>query len=489
MSITTALANATTGLRAASRAADVVSANISNAMTPGYARRDIVLSSLRLGGDGAGVQVSGIERAVDPLAIADRRLAEAGFARSEVTRDGLRAIEEAIGTPDDPGSISARAAAFEARLVEAASRPDADERLRLAVDAAERLAATISAAGEDVQTLRGRADASIGTMVDQLNRALVQVDRLNDEIARASGRSGEVGTLEEERQRVIDGIARIVPIRQLPRDSGAVALASTAGLVLLDGKPRSIEFAVKGTAEPWMTLEDGALSGLSIDGRPVDVAGEGSALGGGALQAEFDLRDRLGPDAQSALDALARDLVERFQDPGLDPTIAAGGAGLFTDAGAALDLVANPDAEEGLALRLGVNAALLPETGGAVWRLRDGVGAAAPGDAGQSALLTALSDRLAAVRAPASGPLEGTARSVTDLVAGTLSTFGIARQAEEGETAFRGALLDGLREREAASGVDTDDEMQKLLLIEQTYGANAKVVQTLDKLMTTLLNI
>jgi flagellar hook-associated protein 1 FlgK len=489
MSISTALANATTGLRAASRAADVVSGNISNAMTPGYARRDIVLSALTLGGDGAGVRVAGISRATDPLAIADRRLAEAAFAHADTMRNGLLTIERALGTPDDPGSLSARAAAFESSLIEAASRPDANERLTLAVSAAQRLADTFNTAGREIQQLRGRADSAIARMVNTLNQSLAQVDRLNDEIVRAAGTPGEANTLIEQRQRVIDGISEIIPLRQLPRAYGAVALVSTNGMMLLDGKPRPIEFAETGTAEPWMSMAGGALSGLSIDGRPIPIASADSALGGGALQAQFDIRDRLGPEAQAGIDALARDLIERFQDPGLDPSIATAGLGLFTNAGIAFDIVADPLSEEGLAQRLSVNSAVVPGSGGAVWRLRDGIGAAAPGDAGQSGLITAMADRLVEPRTAASGPMAGIARSLTDQIAGVLSGYGISRQAQENETAFRSALVDGLREREAASGVDTDDEMQKLLLIEQNYGANARVVQTLDELMNTLLSL
>jgi flagellar hook-associated protein 1 len=44
MSITSALANAVSGLTAASRSAELVSNNVSNAMTEGYGRREIVLS-------------------------------------------------------------------------------------------------------------------------------------------------------------------------------------------------------------------------------------------------------------------------------------------------------------------------------------------------------------------------------------------------------------------------------------------------------------
>ena len=54
MGITNALNNAVSGLNAVARAADVVSSNVSNALTDGYARRQLHLSSQTLGGDGAG---------------------------------------------------------------------------------------------------------------------------------------------------------------------------------------------------------------------------------------------------------------------------------------------------------------------------------------------------------------------------------------------------------------------------------------------------
>ena len=60
MSISATLANALTGLAAASRSAQVVSTNISNATTEGYARREIDLSARLTGGAGSGVQIDGI---------------------------------------------------------------------------------------------------------------------------------------------------------------------------------------------------------------------------------------------------------------------------------------------------------------------------------------------------------------------------------------------------------------------------------------------
>ena len=38
-------------------------------------------------------------------------------------------------------------------------------------------------------------------------------------------------------------------------------------------------------------------------------------------------------------------------------------------------------------------------------------------------------------------------------------------------------------------GVDTDDEVQRLLQIEQAYAANARVIQTVDDMIQTILGI
>ena len=62
MGLSTTLSNALTGLNAASRGADVVSQNIANARTQGYARREVNLSAQSLGGNGAGVRVDAVTR-------------------------------------------------------------------------------------------------------------------------------------------------------------------------------------------------------------------------------------------------------------------------------------------------------------------------------------------------------------------------------------------------------------------------------------------
>ena len=107
MTISSALSNALSGLRAAGRGAEVVSANISNALTPGYGRRVLGLASSTIG-DAGGVRITGITRIVDASLTNDRRLAEAERINAQGTASFLDRIERLLGTPDNPASLSAR---------------------------------------------------------------------------------------------------------------------------------------------------------------------------------------------------------------------------------------------------------------------------------------------------------------------------------------------------------------------------------------------
>lgn len=486
MSITAAASNALSGLTASARSAEVVSSNIANAMTEGYGRREIVLTNRALAGTGAGVRVAGVERVADPTAIAERRTARARLGAAEAEAAFHARMENAIGRPGEPGALTGRVAALEGALAEAASRPGDAARLRTVADAGVRLAETMNLISTEISTIRITADREIAQKVTEVNDALSRIAGINREIRLQHGSGRDVSALIDERQRLIDRVSQNIPIREIPRDHGEIALFSDAGAQLLDGqRAAELGFAPANAITPRMTLAGGALSGLTIDGLPVATSGPRQPLGGGALAAQFAIRDDLAPAAQARIDAAARDLYDRFADPSVDPTLAPGEAGLFTDGGAAFD----PADEVGLAGRIAFSALADPDRGGALWRLRDGLAAAAPGPPGDATGLNALAAALDAPRAAASVGLDGAARTAAGLAAEVLSLAAAARQTAEGDVAHARFRHDGLDRQLLGAGVDTDAEMQKLLFVEQAYAANARVLRTIDEMLATLLSI
>ncbi len=154
----------------------------------------------------------------------------------------------------------------------------------------------------------------------------------------------------DQRQRVIDRIASQVSLREVPQEAGRVGLVTSGGQVLLDRRPVVFGFDPSPVITPDMTLAGGGLSGLTVNGEPAVPQGVGRLIGG-SLAAEFRLRDVTLVEAQADLDAFAADLIARFENPGTDPTLTPGMAGLLTDQGAPLD----PGNITGLASRIAVN--------------------------------------------------------------------------------------------------------------------------------------
>ena len=485
MSISGSLSSALSGLTAAAKNAEVVSSNIANATTKGYGRREVITAARSVGLTGQGVKIVGVQRHVDPALLADRRRAEATGGDRETRADFLRRLEAAVGTVDSAVSLGSRIAEFDTALLEAASLPDSEARLSRVVETARNLAQQISSASDSVQRARAEADDKIEANVNQLNRTLAQISDLNSNIRSSYAGERDPSALIDQRQQLIDSLSAIVPIREITRDNGQIALYTTGGAMLVDGHAAVFGFDPSGLVMAEMSLGAGSLSGLTLNGRPVATSGSDSPIAGGALAANFAVRDTLAPEAQGKLDALARDLLERFSDSGVDPTLAPGDPGLFTDAGGAF-LPAN---ELGLAQRLKLNAAVDPKQGGALWRLRDGLGALSPGYSGNAAGLVALHGALTASKIPASGQFTAGARSFVALQGDMLSAMVSNRLTAETEASYAGAQTRALTQLEEAAGVDTDQELQTLLMVEQAYTANAKVIQTIGQMIDTLLGM
>lgn len=485
MSITSALSSALSGLSITSRQAELLSSNVANATTPGYARRELGLRAAVLGGTGQGVASTGVTRSLDRQLLAERRLALAGDGDRSLRSVLLKRVEGALGSPDSAGSLAARLAAFDQALVEGVGRPESQARLQAVLTTAQSLTAGFASATDDIQRARMTADRQIASEVGKLNSTLARLQTLNVELRSFSGAGRDVSALLDERQRLVDSISAIVPVREIPRDLNQIALFTTGGATLLEGSPAVFGFTAVNTITPETTLAAGGLSGITINGSPYATSGPTSPILGGTLGALFAVRDELATAAQGKLDAVARDLVERFSASGLDPTLSPGAPGLFTDAGAAFI----PLDEVGLAGRLTLNASADPAQGGALFRLRDGLGAVAEGPPGNGALLAALRSTLNLAAPLTSTGFTAGIRSFAALTSDLHSDSSALRLSAQADQSFAATRLTALTDLEAQNGIDTDQELQALLVIEKNYAANAKVIQTVEDMIDILLRL
>lgn len=471
MSITSSLNNALSGLNVTSRMANVVSNNLANALTEGYGRRELETSSYA-----GGVRVDGITRAIDRGILSDRRLAEAQLNADQRTAGMLGKIENIMGVPGDEDSLSMRLAAFESALVSAASDPSSDQRLQQVGNALKGVVTKLHDSSVQIQNLREDSDLAIKRDVDTLNSSLRMLERLNADISRARNTGQDVSSLLDSRQQVVDEIGGIVPVRELDRGKDQLGLMTTSGLILIDGKASQFSFQNTPTIVADMTLQSGGLSGIELNGVPLDGSDGFGRLAGGSLAASFQLRDEALTNGQKNLDEFSLELIDRFARLDVDPSMT--GIGLLTDGGQPAD----PLDIVGLSSRVSINASLDPFQGGALSNWRDGTGATSMGPTGDPSQLNrwrgALTQPFGANRMSAAGHVDKLASEIS-----------MSRVAADRELSFTAARWDSLHNAELAGGVDSDVELQNLLKVEQAYAANAKVIQTISAMMQQIMEI
>ena len=472
MSLSSALSNAVSGLTVSAKRAQIVSTNIANASVDGFARRELDTSSGLYGG----VQADGVTRVVNTAIQADRRLSEAEMEGHSDSAAMLSRLETVIGMADSDTSLSNLITAVETSLITASADPSSDIAL---ADVVTKLSAVTSALVDNsdaVQSLRADADADIAAQVDTLNASLTKVDELNEQIVRMSYVGGDASNLMDQRQSLIDTIGQIVPIKEVDRGSGAVGLSTPAGMVLLSDGP--VEFGFDASAIVTADMSDGGtLSSLMIDGE-VLTDRQMDRLDGGTLGAAFTLRDETLVSSQTGLDEIAADLISRFQNAEIDPTLETGQAGLLTATGEFWD----GSETVGLAAQIAVNQNVLDD----VSLIRDGIGAETGRSSGDATQIDRWLSGLSQKQTLASG---GAAETAAGHAANFASQISAARVTAEDNLAYASARYDALREAELSDGVDTDYELQSLLSIEQAYAANARLIQAVDGMLQQLMEI
>ncbi|GGY43808.1 flagellar hook-associated protein FlgK [Parvularcula lutaonensis] len=468
MTFSAIMTNSLSGLNAASLRAEVLSFNIANANTAGYARRSLSVAAAQPGG----VRAVGIERA--ETGHLERQLLGAGTEQggAEVRADALKQINAAFGEPGDPNGLYASFARFEQALADLRLTPESGSTQLAFLRAAQDVTGTFQQLDTEAQAMRLAADSAIATKVNRLNDALVELDNLNQQALRPRGVALE--TVAERQQALVSEIAAELDVNVNGTYGGRIELRTEGGLLLLGDEPQYLDFTAAGSASFELSYANGDFSGLTVGGYDI-TPGTLQGLKDGGLAAEFAVRDVIAQDYASRLDAAAAELAARSAiADGTSPD------GLFV-------LSAGTSSA---AQRLQVNAAADPAQGGQLFRVRDGMGAVIAGPSAGDGILGALKAELDNGRPLPAATGTSSALSYLETLGALGTELGTqALRAEGIREAARGARETFAREVGAQTGVDTDRELQELLLVEQAFAANARVIQTADEMLRQLLEI
>jgi flagellar hook-associated protein 1 FlgK len=152
-------------------------------------------------------------------------------------------------------------------------------------------------------------------------------------------------------------------------------------------------------------------------------------------------------------------------------------AGLFTDQNARVE----SSEIIGLSGRITLNEAVDPEAGGDLWKIRSGLNATTEAPNGDATLIAEMIFALGETRSE-----KGTLfQHVGTLASTAAQTF----SEHEQKQIFAMSQFETLKQSHLANGVSTDSELQKMLMIETNYAANAKMMQAIEEMFDAIMRI
>ncbi len=454
--------------------------NIANADTPGYTQQRIHQSSeipQRLGGliQGTGVRFLTVERITDPFVEAQLIRQQGAAAAAKAQSGVLSAVEQVLNEQDAEGLTRSLNKVYDALEDLATSgTPGAPAERAALVATAQGTVDLIHNTDARLRDLMASVNDGIEGLIPGANLLLEQINQLNQEITGTEVREFEnANDLRDQRDEKMRELAGLMDIRSFERANGAVTVSLSNGVALVEGNRARTLVAVPDPTNPFSTgfvrIEVHDLSAT------VDVTND---VGAGELGGRLRARDTILPAAIRSLDTVAYNLTTSIN------TVHNLGAGLT---GATGDFFTALPQVEDAARDLSLAANILANPDDIAAGLTN-----AAGDNRNALALAALRDQKSPLFLPGDppGPASGPSRSVLEHAVAVTVDIGQQARSMESSVLQQQNVIDGLRnQRDAISGVSIDEEVTRLVRLQATFQANARMINVVQTLLDDLVNI
>lgn len=490
-SLSGALEIADSGLRSVQSQLALISQNVANAGTAGYATESEAQSAVGAAGQPMGVHAQPAIAASDPALQAQLLAQTSSVAALSTQQSALQPLDQLAGTVGSANDLASDLGALQNSFTSLLSDPSNQAQQQAVVQSAQTLTGQLNALGQATSTARQTAQGAIVSSVAALNQALARIGQLNTQIVALTAQGQSTADLANARTNALASIAQLVSVQTSTQPNGALVVATNGGVILpTDGS--------QGITTTNATLTPGSAAAPPILLGGVDIT---TSVSGGALGANIALRDTILPTRQAELDEFSATLAQRFSAQGLT---------LFTDATGAVPSAGTPVQANylGLANEIEVNQAVIATPS----LVRDGTQATTSftpnpsgGPAGFSTLIANIvqyglgSDAQAGVAQPAAnstglgangdlsasysgnGSLATLAASMTASQAASVGTVSSAlANAQSVQTGLQSQL-------QSAIGVSVDGQLANMIALQNSYGANAKIITAVEAMFTALM--
>ena len=449
---------------------EVTGQNLANANNPAYTRQTVQLQTstptpTNLGLQGTGVDASSIQQVSDPL-LNSQIQSEAsvgGYWNSQQT--ALENAQTQLGeflnlsasgtgstttsTTSSPDLSDQLNNLFNAFQSVATSPTDPTARQSL-VNSAQSLASSFNQASQNLNTLNGELNTSVGNDVTSANQLLSDIAILNGQIAKATASGGTANDMVDSREQDLENLAKLANTQTTTNSDGTISV-SIGGQQLVSGSKLSDTLATYDPGNGQLQVQ------TATSATPL-------TLSGGSIQGTIDARDGALGTLRSNLNTMASTLITQVNSIYKNGYDLNGntGAGFFTGTGSS---------------NIGVNSALLTD----------------PSQVQAAGVANATGDNSVALALAQLG-----SQSVSALNNQTFSSacsldvenFGNAlSNANDQVNNYNSVNTMLLNQRDSVSGVSLEQEMANLITFQKAYETSAQIITTVNEMLTTVVNM
>jgi flagellar hook-associated protein 1 FlgK len=447
-------------LRAQQRCIDVTGNNIANINTPGYSRQRVNMEasepiSSSPGQLGTGVRSAEIQRFYDRFLGVQINNENQTLGKWEAQKEALEKVEILFDESSGYG-LNQTMGAFWNAWQDLANNPSGFVERAELLSKSETMTNMFNQKASGLQQLQRDLDKKIRGAVDEINGLVDQIADINEKISKVEVSGQNANSYRDQRDLLLKDLSSLIDINSFENESGQVNLLTGNGTPLLQSTNTwKLTTEINGDGLYNVVWQDGA-------GNTTDITGD---ISGGQLKGWIDARDSDISGYLSRLDELSQNIVTQvnlLHQNGFDLN---GNSGeVFFTGTSAFNMDVNQNISDNVNL-----VAAAENSGGA------------SGDNGNALQIAGLQNTLV---------MSGGTSTFDEFYNSVVSDVGNKVKTVSGNYNHQSSMVTHLDNyRETVSGVSLDEEMINLIKFQHAYEAAARLISTVDEMLSALLNM
>ncbi|HEY5338871.1 MAG TPA: flagellar hook-associated protein FlgK [Rhizomicrobium sp.] len=310
MSINSILSSAMSALQANTNALRVVSNNVSNINTQGYARRTVEFQTTAAGGQLSGVSATDIQRVTDQFLQAETLSANAASSQYGAQNDIYTQLNGLLGQPGDGSSLGSQLDNIFSALSSASSGPTSSANQQGVLSSLQNLATSISTTSTNLSSLQSQVDQQVSSSISTVNSTIQSIYNLNQQIQTATLSGDTSSGLLDQRDEAVQSLSALIGVKTTELSNGQMTVMTQDGTTLVGDTYAQLSYAGGGTNGNYSQI---TMANLGSSGQQIGQTQElDSHLGSGSLAGLVDMRDNQIPQLQQELGSFAQQTALAF---------------------------------------------------------------------------------------------------------------------------------------------------------------------------------